>query len=488
MIRFLAFSEGKPTEQVDLSVAYLFGSDGVPLRAEIEFKDGTIQCKKRTAGPAGLALLWPIGGTRRVILDTVRLQERGAPFVLPVELVRGQLMHIDHKIEDWGLFDCVDAESLTAQATRARQLLIQAMKVDDPVKAAQPAEKALVEAAAAAEEMTRYHAAVLLDRRKQTSGFTRRVFGGHVDLGALPDAHGPHLVETCDFATVPMPWKQIEPSEQTFDFKLLDEWVDWLSKQRVPIKGAPLVCFQESCVPDWLYIWEHDFDTVRDLVAEHIRRLITRYGNHVQAWDVISGIHANQSFSFNFEQLIELTRVAATVTKQMAPRCLSIIDIVAPWGEYYARNQRTIPPMLYAEMAVQSGINFDAFGLQFRFGADGMYARDMFQISSLIDRFGAFGKPIHITAVEVPSVKIEGLGTWQGPWNESTQAQWLREFYTVALSKPFVDTVSWRTLADAPGAAPLGCGLLNADMSPKPAYAELLSLRTEIVPDVAGGP
>jgi hypothetical protein len=143
--------------------------------------------------------------------------------------------------------------------------------------------------------------------------------------------------------------------------------------------------------------------------------------------------------------------------------------------------------MLYAEMAVQSGINFDAFGLQFRFGADGMYARDMFQISSLIDKFGAFGKPIHITAVEVPSIKIEGLGTWHGPWSESVQANWLREFYTVALSKPFVDTVSWRTLADAPGASPLGCGLLTSNMSPKPAYEELLALRKEIVPGAAAG-
>ncbi len=487
MIRLLAFSNGKPSKNVDLTVAYLFGSDGVPLRAEIDFKDGVVQCKKRTAGPAGLALLWPVDRSRRIILETVRLQEREDPFVLPLELARGQLMHIDHKIEDWGLFDCPDVEELIGRVTQARHLLIEAIKATEPSDAAQPAGKALMQAITAAEEMTRYHASVLLERRRQIGGFTRRVFGSHVDLGALPDAHGPHVAAACDFVTVPMPWRQIEPSEQSFDFQALDEWIDWLAKQRLPIKGAPLVCFQENYVPDWLYIWEHDFDTVRDLVAEHIRRLITRYGNHVQAWDVISGIHANQSFSFNFEQLVELTRVAATVTKQMAPRCLSIIDIVAPWGEYYARNQRTIPPMLYAEMAVQSGINFDAFGLQFRFGADGMYARDMFQISSLIDRFGAFGKPIHITAVEVPSIKIEGLGTWHGPWNESVQANWLREFYTVALSKPFVDTVSWRTLADAPGASPLGCGLLTSNMSPKPAYEELLALRKEIVPGAAAG-
>jgi len=319
-------------------------------------------------------------------------------------------------------------------------------------------------------------------------GFTRRVFGCHVDLEAPIEPTGSRLAGTFDFVTLPMPWRMIEPNEQTFNWKPLDAWVDWLAKKRIPIKGAPLVCFHDQHVPDWLYIWEHDFETVRDLVAEHIRRIVGRYGNYIQAWDVISGMHANQSFSFNFEQLIDLTRVAASVTKQVAPRCLSIIDIVAPWGEYYARNQRTIPPMLYAEMSVQSGINFDAFGLQFCFqaGGEGMYARDMFQISSLIDKFGAFGKPVHVTAVQVPSSKVEGAGAWRGKWSDEVQAQWLKEFYTIALSKPFVDTVCWRTLADKPRGGGPEFGLLGADLTNKPAFEELVALRKGIVPQVDG--
>ena len=41
--------------------------------------------------------------------------------------------------------------------------------------------------------------------------------------------------------------------------------------------------------------------------------------------------------------------------------------------------------MLFADMAVQSGVNFDAFGLQFYFGVpiDGMYVRDASTIHSL---------------------------------------------------------------------------------------------------------
>jgi hypothetical protein len=179
-----------------------------------------------------------------------------------------------------------------------------------------------------------------------------------------------------------------------------------------------------------------------------------------------------------------------------------VIEIVSPWGEYYARNQRTIPPMLYADMVVQSGVNFDAFGITFFFGrsAEGMFARDMFQISSMIDRFSNLGKPLHVTAVQVPSAvpppevkeneplpakATQGGGSWHEPWSEEVQARWLQHFYLIALSKPFVESVTWRDLVDPVRAAGRGVrlaagGLVKPDGTPKPSYRTLLKLRAEL--------
>jgi len=169
--------------------------------------------------------------------------------------------------------------------------------------------------------------------------------------------------------------------------------------------------------------------------------------------------------------------------------------LVAPWGEYYARNQRTIPPLLYADMAVQSGVNFDAFGLQFLFGlpTDGMFVRDMFQISACLDQFSKLGKPVHVTGVQAPSdvsvgrseadaeASDAGAGMWREPWNEQVQAEWLRRFVEVALSKPFVESITWNGLADhARLDVPHG-GLVRADLAPKAAYKQLLVLRSELL-------
>ncbi len=496
MLSFTVYSNGQPAEKVNLAGAYLVGTDDVPLRAEISFKDGIITCENRAAGPAGLVLLWEVPGVGIIMLETVRLLEREDPYLLQIELARSRLIRINQKLEDWGPFEHTDVEEITARVQKGREALIRALQAETPASAATLGDEVLSLAVKASEDLSRAQAEVLLDYRKQSGGFGRRVFGCAVHLDTPTQAICKRLTAAFDFVTVPITWRDIEPNEQTFNWKQHDAWVEALAKQRLPMKGSALLSFSEKHVPDWLYIWEHDFDTIRDLAFEHVRRVVNRYGRYIQTWDVISGIHANNCFTFNFEQLMELTRMTAALTKQLCPSSVAIVDLVAPWGEYYARSQRTIPPLLYADMAIQGGVDFDAFGLQFYFGPriDGMYVRDMFQISSLLDLFGKLGKSLHVTAVQVPSdiivpgdeaaaadaPTVQG-GVWREPWSEQIQSQWLREFLEVALSKPAVETISWHSIADhSEQTVPHG-GLLRSDLTPKAAYDQLIKTRAEIL-------
>jgi len=486
MLSFAVFATGKPAERVNLAGAYVVGSDDVPLRAELTFRNGIISCNKKAAGPAGLALPWDVQGVGNILLETARLMERKQPYILAVELARGRLMRINQRFEDWGFLGYPGADAVAAQVARARDVLITALQADTPAQGATLGDEALALAVQASEALSRFHAEAFLQRRKQSTGFPRRLFGCAIPRDKPSDAAYKRLAGF-DFVTVPVVWREIEPTEQAFNWKLLDAWVETLAKHRMPIKGSSLLSFNERNVPDWLYIWEHDFDTLRDLAFEHARRVINRYAQHIQTWDVISGIHGNTCFPFSFEQLMELTRMTAALCKQTIPRGVAIVDLVAPWGEYYARNQRTVPPLLYADMAVQSGVNFDAFGVRFLFGAavDGMFVRDMFQISSLLDLFAKTGKPLHITAVQAPSAPGDGAaaagGIWHEPWNPQIQAEWLHQFVEVALSKPFVDSVSWHTLADSQEDPVSLGGLVNADYTPKPAHKRLLKLRDELL-------
>jgi GH35 family endo-1,4-beta-xylanase len=311
--------------------------------------------------------------------------------------------------------------------------------------------------------------------------------GCAIDLNNDTDAYKQRLRECFDFAYLPVPWRVVEPAQQQREWELIDNWIDWLARAHMPMKMGPLVSLDPKHVPDWLSEYEGDFEAVRNLLFEHVRRVVERYGNYIYHWDVISGVHAENVFAFTFEQLMELTRITVSLVKQLAPRAQAAIDIVTPWGEYYARNQRTIPPMFYADMVAQSGVGFDGIAVQFLFGppVDGMFVRDMFQISEKLDRLGNLGKPVHITAVQIPSKPVKSSspfsgGCWLKPWDETVQAKWIKEFYTVALSKPFVESVTWKDLADRDEDHPIPAGgLLRANMAPKLGYKVLKEFRNE---------
>lgn len=493
MLRFSVVENG--SDPIDLSGAYLVGTDSVPLRADIRFENGEIVCEKRTAGPAALALVWPVEGVGRLLLETARLPERDRPYHLHREMARGHLMRLTQKREDWGLLDDASLPDLARHLSEARAQFVESVKTDDPLEAAGHADEALRLAIQSAERMTVGYAEALLQRRHQIGGFGRRTFGCGIDLSNTTDAYRNLLVDAFDFAYVPIHWRDIEPREQEIVWDRIDPWIDWLSKRRIPIRMGPLVSFHEDHLPDWTFIWENDFETIRDLTFNHIRRVVSRYSSFVQSWEVISGIHCDNSFHFNFEQLMELTRMAAAVCKQISPRSQSIVRLRALWGEYYARNQRSIPPILYADMAVQSSVAFDAFGLDLSFGlaADGYFMRDMFQVSSMLDRLAGLGKPFHIAALAVPAsnagqrsasdgntLTVARGGVWHGKWDEMMQAEWTKQIIEIALSKAFVETVCWNSLADRDAAAIPNSGLVTASLKPRPAYEVVRRIRRQI--------
>jgi hypothetical protein len=74
-------------------------------------------------------------------------------------------------------------------------------------------------------------------------------------------------------------------------------------------------------------------------------------------------------------------------------------------------------------------------------------------------------------------------GTWHEPWNEQIQSEWLRQFITIALSKPFVESVSWHGLADQKKQIVPHGGLLRADLEPKPAYQQIIKIRADLLGD-----
>ncbi|KKM05144.1 hypothetical protein LCGC14_1757090, partial [marine sediment metagenome] len=484
MLRFEVYRDGAPAEHVDLSGAYVFGQDAIPVRADLAAAKGQIRCLKRTPGACGLALLWEAGPAGRLLLSTCRPPDRKAPYNLNVELVRAQVMRLIQKREDWALFDDEQTDELNVEFDRIRGQFVESLKCEDPAEAARIADAALADGVTLGEKMALYHADVFLRRRRRSSAASRVGFGCVVDLLSTTDRYRRLVAESFDVVSIPLSWKRLAAKERSYRWAQVDDWINWAVAARRIIHAGPLVSFDPADVPEWLYIWEHDYEALREMIYEHLHRVLQRYESKVRVWKVVSGLHAYNSFNLSFEQIMELTRLSCSVAKKLAPQSVVLIELVLPWGEYYARNQRTIPPLLYADMAVQSGIKFDAFGVQLYQGMpqDGMYVRDLMQVSALLDEFVGLGVPLHITGVQVPSdisadawdgwggkLRSGDAGHWHVVWNARLQAEALQAFCRIAISKPFVESVTWRDLADYEGHYLPHGGLCRNDLSPKTA-------------------
>jgi len=262
----------------------------------------------------------------------------------------------------------------------------------------------------------------------------------------------------------------MEPEEGKYAFGPTDGWIEWaVRRARMPVSAGPIVEFRSEAVPEWLYIWENDYETLREIVYEHLRQLVIRYRRTVSRWTVVSGLHVNRGFRFGYEQMMDLTRLCVLTVRKLHPSAKVFVELTSPWGEYVARSKRAVPPALYAEMLSQMGITVDGLALRLEFGRRdrGGMARDLMSLSHLLDRYAVLDRPLTISALGAPAGPVDGevgedAGGWHGAWSASTQREFLLEAGAVALSKPYVQGVCWQGLFDEGGAS---VGLIGPDGS-----------------------
>jgi hypothetical protein len=490
--QFEIYRDGQRVTDFVPVAASAVGPESLPVPADVFFRDGLLTIN-RVEQAVGVALLWDCGDIGVYHLETCRLPQRDKPYVLNVELARNRLMKLVQKQEDWNLFDFPKAEKLTQGFRDAQLLFAESLgMMEDPAAASRIADRALAMAIDVSEQMAHFHADLLLNRRRANNAMPKHLFGCKIDWTIKNQKYRDLACESLDYAVLPMAWRQLQPEEDQYSTEQIDEWIELLTRRRVPIVAGPIIDLSEDSVPDWAYIWEHDFETLRDLAYEFTRQIVHRYRKHVTAWVAVGGLHLGNAFNLSFEQMIELTRLLCAEVKSMQQGARVLVGIRHPYGEYHASNSHPgVPPILYAEMVAQSGVSFDAFALDLVSGvpAPGMYTRDLFQVSSLLDRFSTMGKPVFITGSAVPGrdqpdpqdhsegrLDPSAAGRWRKPWDGARQAEWLDAVYKIALSKPYIDCLSWESLSDLAPTLPAG-GLLDDMLKPKPAFNKLQEIR-----------
>ncbi len=490
-MKFEVYKNGKLDKNFALHGASLFGADRTPFRNSkyMTLANGVIDCAPRGSEPAGLSLLWPVEGFGNVMLYTTRLPERPEPYIMNLELARAKLMEIYIKREDWAIVE--QDNELTELFDEAKNSFVAALdNINDHPKASVCADICTQKALVLSEKMALKYADLLFATRLKNRGFSRSSLGCKITPGLLDSKNYLKAIsELFAHISIPVNWAKIEPVKGQYDFSELDKCVKVFGQKRLLLSAGPLLRFEPAFLPEWMQKDGRDFQKVRQDCYEFVSKIVTRYAKYIHIWQVIGAMNACNYFKFSFDRILEITRTACLAAREADNRSLKMIEIICPWGEYYAHDFDTVPPLVYVDMVTQAGINFDALGVQMIFGKDqpGMHVRDMMQISSMLDRFFSVQKPLHITSVSVPDTStLPGqspcaAGMWRSPWSQVLQAKWIESFYKIAFSKPYVNTVTYSCLADNVDELVSGSGLLNAKCMPKKSFMEIVRIQKNIL-------
>lgn len=473
----------------EAQLAYIAGPDLNPWRSRITYQGGMLHIERAVADSGNIYVPWHVEGFGLQFLSSAALMERNKPYQLAVELARGTVNQLRNQLFDWVSVGMAVPDTLTWRVHSAVQQLATAVTCqNDPPTATEHAERALQHAVSASNEMVKVFVEQALAARRQTPGNNERLFGVRLDAAPLSDTVLTPAYEAGNSVVVQFNWREVESVEERYDWSLYDQQVAWCQANRMRICGGPLLRLDDFGLPNWLCLWEGNFDHLLGFVTQYIEQAVLRYRGKVHAWQCAARANLGEVLSLTEEERLRLTVVAIETVRRLDPQTPAILLFDQPWAEYMSRQDVVLSPFDFADAIVRAGIGLSGLGLEFNVGyrPGGCLPRSWLSFNRLLDHWSILGLPLYVTAT-IPSGNggcpasrggIQPISNaLPGGWTEKVQQLWAEKLMGLLLAKPNVQGVFWNALSDAAPHEFPHSGLCAADDHRKPVCDSLIGLR-----------
>ena len=237
--------------------------------------------------------------------------------------------------------------------------------------------------------------------------------------------------------------------------------VQWLEERDIDVRGHCLIWASWRNTPRYLKDWENDPEKIRQHIREHIQEEVTALKGKIYDWDVVNELYANNDVTklLGDEEIVKWFQIA----KEADPKPNLYIN---DYGILSAEGRDTRHQNSYAQtiqFLLDNKAPLGGIGLQSHFGSQATPPEKMLEI---LDRFGKFGLPISITEHDINTD------------DEAFQADFTRDFLTVAFSHPSVEAILTWGFWERSHWLPKGA-YYRADWSLKPAGQVWLDLVTK---------
>jgi len=473
--------------------AYMTGLDRTPGRLGLEFRDDLMLCTRESGESARLFVPWPIAGFGAPFVGTATLGERPEPYALALELARGKLNDVRNQAADWTQMGLRVGPDFTETLRKAHRAFVRAaVSGDDADVRLAASRESLAESSRAGDLLTDAYAVQVLQTRLASTGKLTTSLG--CSLAGDPDKTpgSARWSSAMNAAQVGVSWRDLAPTEGKYRWELLDAQIAWCRKHRLKIEAGPLIEFRPSTMPDWIWLWAGDAETIAGFATDLARQAVARYRGKVPVWRVVHRPAGHDLLGLGEEDQIRITARVIQAARQADPAAQLCLGVDRPWAEWMSSSRFQLGPLHLCDYLIRSEVGLSCVSLEIApgYSSPGSHYRDLFEFSRLLDLYALLNVPLHVTLV-APSadghdpraesgVEVEA---WQWPEapNEALQADWAARWAALAIAKPFVRSVSWLQPGDAvPHLYPHG-GLHRADGTPKPAFSRIQALRRDLI-------
>lgn len=477
----------------DLRKAYVTGLDRTPSRLAVEFRQGVMVCLRESSESGRLFVPWPVERFGTPIVGTATLGERREPYNLAVELARGKLNDVRNQLADWrqmGLRAPAELDELLAEAQSA--FIKAATSTNDAAVSYAFAQRSLASAFLAGEFLTETYTTQVLQTRLAASPRLPTQFVGGIEGDPKSAPWAASFPSVFNTARVGCSWRSIAPSEGQFRWDEIDAQLAWCRKHNLAVQAGPLLEFRPNALPDWIWLWEGDFDTILGLVVDLVRNAVQRYRGKIPLWHIAHRPASMDFLGLSEEEQIRIAARAVQVARQADPGAQFTIGVERPWAEWMGGSPFQLGPLHLADYLVRADLGLAGITIEVApgYSAPGSHLRDLFDFSRLLDLYALLNLPLHVwmtfpsSSTPDPladsSVRVETT-QWPAPPDATAQANLAAKWLALAAAKPFVRSVAWTQMTDAaPHLFPHG-GLFDAQQDPKPLLPWMRSFRQELL-------
>ncbi len=315
-------------------------------------------------------------------------------------------------------------------------------------------------------------------------------------LGAFQQCHDIGI----NYATVGFYWSQTEPTEGNIQYQTINNtWgIKALTDIGYTVHAHALIYLNDLVTP--AYLKTKDFSSFNKSVYSHVYNLVNVYKDKIHIWNVVNEANSKwASAGLNRSEITQLIRTGVKAIKDADPQGRVLVNNPNDWfGQssslgYLIDNYDNLTLSLtdYIDLLEQQGISIDILGQQMY---DGGYSSfflkagvgpgmpvptfDLSFESYMFDQLSKFNKSIAMSELSVSGMwndTWKDAGYWHHKWNQSVQAEFVKQFYTIAFSKQKMESLTWWDLDDNTSFLD-GGALFDDHMKPKPAFYAMKDL------------